>query len=433
MSEHAVPPYNEEAEDRVVGAAITSARALETVAETLNTDHLYQPRHQRIIAAALGLHDRGEPVDIVTLGEILQASDLVTARELHAATYPTLNVEHHCQIVTDYATRRRLITVGQQIASSGWEPTGPMPDMLGEAEQAVYDLTSQSEPGELRPVRETLGETFEQLDRPGGEITGTPVGLKGLDTITAGLQPGNLILLAARPGIGKSSLAVQACHHASVKLGKPTALFTLEMSAQEINQRLLAIDARVALMKIRTRNGLSPLDWQALRESRATLEQSPLHVDDTVSARLVDIRARSRRMKQRHPDLALIVVDYIQLMLTDRAETRNLEISQLSRGLKLLARELAVPVMALAQLNRNVEGRGKGASPILSDLRDSGSLEQDADVVIFIHRKETDEGDVTALLTVAKHRNGPTDEIEVAWVKRRALFSDLAEHGYSHA
>lgn len=422
------PPYNEEAEDRVVGAAITSSRALETVAESLNPVHVYQPRHQRILSAALSLHDRGDPVDIVTLGETLAAPDMQTARELHAATYPTSNVEHHCQIVTDYATRRRLITVGQQIASSGWEPTGPMPDMLGEAEQAVYDLTSQSEPGELRPVGDSLGETFEMLDRPGGEITGTPTGVTELDQLTAGLQPGNLILVAARPGMGKSALAIQTAHHAAVKRGEPVALFTLEMSAQEVNQRLLSLDARVPLMRIRTRNGLTPVDRQDLAASRARLERAPLHTDDTVSARLVDIRARSRRMKQRHPGLALIVVDYLQLMLSDtRDDNRNLEVSRLSRGLKLLAREISVPVVALSQLNRNVEHRGKNAAPMLSDLRDSGSLEQDADVVIFIHRKETDEGDVTALLTVAKHRNGPTGEAEVAWVKRRAMFADLAE------
>lgn len=420
-------PYNEEAEDRVVGAAITSRRALETVAETLEPRHLYQPRHQRILAASLDLLDRGDPVDIVTLAETLTKQDMVTARELHAATYATSNVAHHCQIVTDYATRRRLIEVGQRIASAGWEPTGPMADMLGNAEQEVYDLTSQTEPGELRPIKETLSETYATLQRPGGEITGTPTGLKRLDTITAGLQPGNLVIVAARPGMGKSALAIQAAHHAAVKLGRPVALFTLEMSAQEINQRLLSIQASVALMRLRTRNGLTPEDWHALETSRVKLEQAPLHTDDTVSARVVDIRARSRRMKQRHPDLALIVVDYVQLMLTDHAETRNLEVSQISRGLKLLARELGVPVMALAQLNREVEKRGKSATPILSDLRDSGSLEQDADIVIFIHRKESESGDVTALLTVAKHRNGPTDEIEVAWVKRRAMFADLAE------
>lgn len=426
-----VPPYNEEAEDRVVGAAITSARALQTVAEALPVAHLYQPRHQRILQAAIGLHDRGEPVDLVTLSETLQAQDFQTARELHAATYPTLSIGHHCQIVSDYAIRRRLIDVGQTIASSGWEPDGPIPDMLGNAEQLVYDLTSQSEPGELRPIRDTLPETFAQLERPGGEITGTPTGITELDRITAGLQPGNLILVAARPGMGKSALAIQTAHHVAVHHGLPAAVFTLEMSAQEVNQRLLSLDARVPLMRIRTRNGLTPPDRSDLDSSRRTLEAAPLHTDDTVSARLVDIRARSRRMKQRHPDLALIVIDYLQLMLTERAENRNTEISVLSRGLKLLARELQVPVVALSQLNRNVEHRGKNAAPMLSDLRDGGSLEQDADVVIFIHRKETDEGDVTALLTVAKHRNGPTGEAEVAWVKRRAMFGNLApEHAH---
>lgn len=427
-----MPPYNEEAEDRVIGAAITSTRALETVTETLNVAHLYQPRHQRILQAAIALRDRGEPVDLVTLSENLKTPDFQTARELHDACYPTSNISHHCQIVADYATRRRLIDVGQTISSSGWEPSGPIPDMLGNAEQLVYDLTSQSEPGELRPIRDTLPETFAQLERPGGEITGTPTGIIELDKITAGLQPGNLILVAARPGMGKSALAIQTGHHAAVTQGQPVALFTLEMSAQEVNQRLLALDSAVPLMRIRTRNGLTPPDRNDLERSRHTLEQAPLHTDDTVSARLVDIRARSRRMKQRNPKLALVVVDYLQLMLTEKAENRNTEISVLSRGLKLLARELHVPVVALSQLNRNVEHRGKNAAPMLSDLRDGGSLEQDADVVIFIHRKETDEGDVTALLTVAKHRNGPTGEAEVAWIKRRAMFGNIAPEGWPH-
>ncbi len=421
-----IPPYNEDAEDRVVGAAISSERALQTVAETLNPQHLYQPRHQRILAAALTLNDLGLPVDIVTLGEHLAEGDFQTARELHAATYPTSNVAHHCQIVEDYATRRKLIDVGQTIASSGWEPDGPIVDMLGNAEQAVYDLTSQAEPGELRPIRETLEETFLQLDRPGGEITGTPTGLTELDRITAGLQPGNLVLIAARPGMGKSALAIQTAHHNAVKHHAPIALFTLEMSAQEINQRILSIDSSVTLMRIRTRSGLTPLDRDALNRSRTTLEAAPLHTDDTVSARIIDIRARCRRLKQRQPDLALVVVDYLQLMLTDtREDNRNLEVSRISRGLKLLARELHVPIIALSQLNRNVEHRGKDATPILSDLRDSGSLEQDADLVIFINRKETEEGDITAQLTVAKHRNGPTGETDVAWIRRRAMFGNL--------
>ena len=423
-----VLPYNPDAEHHVVGAAISNAAALQTVAELMRPEHVYQPRLQRILRTALDLHDQGQPVDLVTLGEHLQETDLPQARELYASAYTTTNVAHHADIVIDYHKRRRLIEVGQQIASAGWEPSGPMPDMLADAEQLVYDLTTNSEPGELQPVSATLAETFAVLERPGGEITGTPTGLKQLDTLTAGLQPGNLVLVAARPGMGKSALAIQTAHHVAVNQGKPAAVFTLEMSSQEINQRLLSLDARVPLMRIRTRNGLTLEDRAALLNSRATLEQAPLHTDDTVSARLVDIRARTRRMKQRHPDLALVVVDYVQLMLSDvREESRNLEVSRLSRGLKLLAREIGVPVMALAQLNRNVEHRGGDKQPILSDLRDSGSLEQDADLVIFIHRKESETGDVTAILTVAKHRNGPTDEVEVAWVKRRAMFADLAQ------
>ena len=426
-----VLPFNPEAEEHVVAACLTSSRARETVAELLHPSQVYNGRLARILEECLAAHDRGEPVDQVILAERLTDPQLVQkVRELSASGYTHANVAHHARIVREHATRRDLIRVGQNISRTGWDPPDSLDDALAEAEQAVYELTTQQDTGELRPIRETLDETYETLDRPGGEITGTPTGLHALDTLTAGLQPGNLVVVAARPGMGKSALALNAAHNCAVKHGRPVALFTLEMSAQEINQRLLAIDTHVGLMKIRTRNGLTPDDRQALQQARRRLEPAPLHVDDSVAARITDIRARTRRLHARHPDLALIVVDYLQLMLTDtRDETRNLEVARISRGLKLLARETHVPVMALAQLNRNVEHR-HDKKPILSDLRDSGAIEQDADLVIFIHRDPNDQQtEHTAELTVAKHRNGPTGPSQVAWVKQRATFNNLApEH-----
>lgn len=422
-------PFHKEAEDHVVGAALTSRKALDITCETICPDDLYQMRHQRILKAAINLADQDKPVDLVALSEHLDPEDLHTARELVASSYTASNVAHHAGIVRQYATRRKLIGVGQHIAGSGWEPSGPLDDAIGQAEELVYGLTTQHDPGELRPISETLHETFRILNTPGGEITGTPTGITGLDRVTAGLQPGNLVIVAARPGMGKSALAMNACHYAATRLRKPTALFTLEMSAQEINQRLLSVEARVPLMKIRTRTNLTPHDHQALLDAGTRLHSAPLFVDDSVAARVTDIRSRARRLKAKHPNLALVVVDYLQLMISDgRDDNRNLEVARISRGLKLLARELEVPVMALAQLNRNVENRGHGAKPMLADLRDSGAIEQDADLVIFIHRDKDASEDSVAEILLSKHRNGPTAAIPVSWLKQRATFANLQEH-----
>lgn len=423
-----VLPYHEEAEDRVVAAAITSKRALDQIAETISPDHMYQPRHARILQAALRLADQDLPIDIVSLSEHLAPDDTATALELANAGYPTTNAYHHARIVKDYATRRKLIKVGQEIARTGWEPPDTIDDALGTAETLVYELTTSSDPGDLRPVKDTLAATFEHLRRPPAEITGTPIGLSDFDKQTAGLQPGNLVIVAARPGQGKSALALAAVRHAAVKLRKPVALFTLEMSAQEINQRLLSVEARVPLMSIRTRFGLTEHHHKALVDAGSVLHDAPLFVDDTVGARLIDIRSRARRLKAKNPDLALVVVDYLQLMLGDgKAENRNLEVARISRGLKLLARELETPVMALAQLNRQVENRGHGAKPMLADLRDSGAIEQDADVVVFIHRDPDKADDNVCELLIAKHRNGPTAAVSVVWLKQRATFANLQE------
>ncbi len=420
-------PFNLEAEEHVVGACLTSTRALERTAEVLDPTQLTSSRLRDIYQACVDAHDHGDPVDVVTIAD--KISDDLTVqklRELAGYGHTAANVLHHARIVRDHATRRELIKVGDKISGFGWDPPEKVDDALSQAEQLVYDLTTQHEPGELRAISETLAHTYEQLERPGGEITGTATGLLELDRITAGLQPGNLIVIAARPGMGKSALALQIARYAAIEKTKAAAVFSLEMSAEEINQRLLAVQTHVPLMRIRTREGLTPLDRSALLYARPVLDQAPLYVDDTVSARLIDIRARSRRLKARRPDLAVIVVDYLQLMLSDdRAETRNLEIAAISRGLKLLARELNVPVIALAQLNREVEKRSD-KTPMLSDLRDSGAIEQDADVVVFIHRDDTDEAPV-AHLTIAKHRNGPTGKIRAAWIKTRATFSNLAD------
>lgn len=427
-----VPPQNLEAEEAVLGAMLLSPLAVDVASEDLRPDHFYRGTHAAIFQACVTVAGRDMPVNAITVAEELDSAGELervggTARvsELAAMVSAASNVAHYTKIVRDHATRRSLIDVGQEIARLGREDARQdLDDALIDAEQLVWNLTSTQAPGELRHVAETLPHTFEQLDRPGGEITGTPTGLADLDKLTAGLQPGNLVVVAARPGMGKSALAIQSLLHTATENPKPAALFTLEMSAEEINQRLLSLLSRVPLMRIRTRNGLTPPDRTALGTARSMLEQAPVYVDDTVAARVVDIRARARRLKARQPDLALVVVDYLQLMIHDGTgrENREQQVAAISRGLKLLARELDVPVMALAQLNRLVEQR-HDKKPILSDLRDSGAIEQDADVVLFIHR-DPDSEDDTAEITVAKHRNGPTGSTPVTWLRSRATFAN---------
>lgn len=425
-----VPPFSQEAEDHAVGACLTSPTALEHVAEILRPEHLYIRR--RIYQAVLEVHERGDPADPILVAEVLERSgandDIRTMRDLVALQPTAGNAEHFARVCIDYATRRQLVTVGQEIARSGWEPSGEMAEELDKAEKLVYDLTTQQETGELEHVSAGLPYTFDQLQRPGGEVTGTPTGLTDLDKLTAGFHPGQLVVLAARPSMGKSSLLINQAVHVAVTLGKPVAMFTLEMSREEINQRALSQMADVNLHKIRTRIGLTLRDRQRLDEAGETLQKAPLFIDDTPSARLTEIRSRTRRLKAREPELALVCVDYLQLMLgTGDEQNRNLEIAGISRGLKVVARELAVPVVALSQLSRQLEYR-HDKRPMLADLRDSGAIEQDADLVVFIYRDGyyTKEDDTTAELIVAKHRNGPTGGPIVQWKKDTAEFRNLA-------
>lgn len=426
-----VLPYNEDAETQAVGACLISKSALEIVAETLREGDIYQPSIARVYKAILSRHERSAPVDAILIAEDLAGSDtdVHKVRELAVSVTSTANAQHHAGVVRDYRTRRDLIGIGQNIARLGWE-TGEPDVAVDEAERMVTELTVERDPGDLQHIRESLEETFRILDTPGGVVTGTPTGLHDLDRLTSGFQPGQLIVIASRPSMGKSALVTSTIIHNAVSRNRPAALFSIEMSRQEINQRILSQIAGVDLMRIRTRNGLTQHDRDNLDRARPIIENAPIHTDDSGNLRLTDIRGRARRFHRRNPDLALVAVDYLQLMATEgRADNRNEEISRISRGLKVLARELEVPVVALAQLNRTLEAR-HDKRPILSDIRDSGAIEQDADLVIFLYRddyynKASERPGVTELL-LAKHRNGPTGMVETAWLKDRAQFADLA-------
>jgi replicative DNA helicase len=318
------------------------------------------------------------------------------------------------------------------VARLGWERPGDAADLVDRAEQIVFELSQQQVSSEFSHIEDLLKESFERITmlyEAGEEVTGVPSGFRDLDRLTSGFQPGNLVIVAARPSMGKSALALCMAANLAVRRQTPVALFTLEMSKSEVTQRLMCSEAKVESQRLRS-GKLAPDDWPRLTAACDKLAKAPIYVDDTGSITLMEIRSKARRLKTREPKLGLIVVDYLQLMTSGQTvENRVQEVSQISRQLKVLARDLDVPILAMSQLSRAVEQR-HDKRPILSDLRESGSIEQDADLVMFIYRDEyyNEESDQQGLAEVilAKHRNGPTDSIKLSFLKRYAKFADLA-------
>ncbi len=348
-------------------------------------------------------------------------------------SWTSANAGHYAQIVKESATLRGLIRAGGEIARLGWERPGETAELVDRAEQVLFDLSQEKATSEFSHIEALLKESFEritQLYESGADVTGIPSGFRDLDRITSGFQEGNLIVMAARPSMGKSALGLGVAANLAVRRGIPVALFTLEMSKSEVTQRLMCSEAKVESQRLRT-GKLSADDWPRLTAACDKLAKAPIYVDDTGSITMMEIRSKARRLKSKHPDLGLIIVDYLQLMTSGMtAENRVQEVSQISRSLKVLARDLDVPIIALSQLSRAVEQR-HDKRPILSDLRESGSIEQDADIVMFIYRDEyynAEESEQQGLaeVIVAKHRNGPTDTVKLSFLKRYAKFSDLA-------
>jgi replicative DNA helicase len=439
LSSAPVPPQNLEAEESVLGAMMLSPGAIGAVSEILDAGDFYRESHAKIYRAALALYAKGEPVDAITLtDELEERSELedvggrVRLHELAALVPATANAAHYARIVHETATLRGLIRVGSEISRLGWDRPGDTGDLVDQAEQILFDLSQQRVTGEFTHIDQLLKESFERITslyEAGEDVTGTRSGYRELDRLTSGFQPGNLIIVAARPSMGKSALALCMAANVAVRHGVPVGLFTLEMSKAEVTQRLMCSEAKVESQRLR--NGkLAPDDWPRLTAACDKLAKAPIYVDDTGSINMMEIRSKARRLKSRHPDLGLIVVDYLQLMSSaGNAENRVQEVSQISRSLKILARDLEVPILALSQLSRAVEQR-TDKRPILSDLRESGSIEQDADLVAFIYRDEyyNEESDQQGLAEVilAKHRNGPTDSVKLSFLKRYAKFTDLA-------
>src|SRR5438105_14361929 len=417
-----------------------SPGAIGAVSEVLSAADFYRASHGTIYRAALDLYGHGEPVDAITLadklagrGELDQVGGRTRVHELAALGPATANAAHYARIVRDMSMLRGLIGAGGEIQRLGWERPGETTELVDRAEQIVFDLAQERVTNEFSHIESLLKEGFERITalyEAGSELTGVPSGFRDLHKLTAGFQPGNLIIIAARPSMGKSALALCTAANLGVRHSTPVALFTLEMSKAEVTQRLMCSEGKVESQRLR--NGkLAQDDWSRLTAACDKLMKAPIYVDDAGSTTMMDIRSKSRRLKSQHPNLGLIVVDYLQLMTSGKdMENRVQAVSQIPRQLKVRARDLDVPIMAVSQLSRAVEQR-HDKRPILSDLRESGSIEQDADLVMFIYRDEyynPDETDQQGLaeVHVAKHRNGPTDTVKLSFLKRYAKFSDLA-------
>jgi replicative DNA helicase len=430
------PPHSAEAEESVLGAVLLSADAANIALEKLHPEDFYIPAHQSIFEAITSLFDGNQPIDAVTVSEALRRIDALdrSGGPAYLAqlldTVPTAsNIEHYAGIVEEHALRRRLQRVGGDVTQLATRMDDDIANVLDRAEQSVFAVSERRVGDGLAPIDPLLGpaiERAEELNRRGSEITGLPTGFRDLDRKLAGLHASNLLIVAGRPGMGKSALALNIAQNAAVN-DMPVAIFTLEMSREEVVARMLCASGRIDSQRLRS-GQLGESDFTKLSNAASILYKKPIYVDDSPGLTVTEIRAKCRRMKRR-PGLSLVVVDYLQLMQGSGQENRQQEIAAISRSLKNLARELDVPIMALSQLNRSMEQR-EDKRPRLSDLRESGSLEQDADVVMFIYRHEyyhpeAQETRGIAEVAIAKHRQGATGRIDMTFLPEFTLFSDM--------
>lgn len=431
-----VPPHSIEAEESVLGAVLLSADAANIALERLHPEDFYKPAHQQVFEAIRTLFDANEPIDAVTVSEQLRRDgslermggiDFVT--RLLDAVPTSSNVEYYAGIVEEHALRRRLMRVGGQIGVIANEMTEPIDEVVDRAEQAVFAVSERRVGDGLAPIDDLLGpaiEKAEEMQRRGTEVTGIPTGFRDLDRKLAGLHPTNLIVLAARPGMGKTSLALNIAANVA-QSDHPVAVFSLEMSREEIVTRMLCGHGRIDSQRLRT-GRLTETDFTKLSTAASALYKKPIFVDDSPGLTVTEIRAKCRRLR-RKPGLSLVVVDYLQLMQGSGGENRQQEISIISRSLKSLARELHVPIIALSQLNRALEAR-EDKRPRLGDLRESGAIEQDSDVVMFIYRDEyyhpeKQEAKGIAEVVIAKHRQGAVGKVDMTFLPEFTLFADM--------
>ena len=435
-----MPPASIEAEQAVLGAMLLKPDAVTTAAEELSADDFYRETHRLIFEAMMELKERTEPVDLVTLTEQLKKADKlakiggIPALSLIANSVPTAaNVHYHARIVHEKAQLRSLINAATEIAGAAYESADEVEDIMDSAEKRILQVASGKRSKDFVPLQDILLDTLEQIDllyNNKGSITGLPTGFTELDHLTAGLQKSDLILVAARPSMGKTAFTLNIAAHVVLRAKEPVAFFSLEMSKEQLVQRLLCSEGRIDSQRLRV-GELEEKEWGDLIDTANRLSAAPLYIDDTPGITVMELRSKARRLKAEH-GLSLIVIDYLQLMqgrASKSGDNRQQEISEISRSLKALARELNVPVIALSQLSRSVESR-QIKRPMLSDLRESGSLEQDADIVMFLYREdyydpETENKNITEVI-IAKHRNGPVDTVDLTFLKQFTKFGNLS-------
>jgi replicative DNA helicase len=436
------PPQDLQAEQSVLGGMLLSKDAIADVVEVLRSGDFYRPAHQVLYDTVLDLYGRGEPADPITVsaeltrsGQLLRVGGTPYLHTLISSVPTAANAGFYAEIVAERATLRRLVEAGTRIVQLGYGAAagqgGDVDEVVDRAQAEVYAVTERRTSEDYVRLEQLLQGTMDEIDAissRGGASIGVPTGFSELDQITNGLHPGQMVIVAARPAIGKSTLALDFSRACSIRHGLTAAIFSLEMSKSEITMRLLSAEAKVPLHHMRSGH-MSDDDWARLARRMGEVADAPLYIDDSPNLTMMEVRAKARRLKQRH-DLRLVVVDYLQLMTSGkRVESRQVEVSEFSRSLKLLAKELDVPVVAISQLNRGPEQR-TDKKPLLSDLRESGSLEQDADMVILLHREDAYERESPrageADLILAKHRNGPTGLVTVAFQGHYSRFVDMA-------
>ena len=437
-----LPPSNLEAERAVLGSCLLDRDALVDVTELLSPDDFYDLNYRDVYNVILDMTQRSKPVDMLTLSAELSDRGLLEklgGQSFLAAivdsTPTAANAEYHARIVRDKAVRRRLISAGNAITRMGYEEGKDLSELLEDAERLVFEVSKTRNESNFKSLAEVMKPTFDKIQeafaREDNSLTGIDTGFFGINRLTSGLQRGALNIIAARPSMGKTALAMNIARNVAVKTKLPVLVFSLEMGAEQLAMRLLSAESRINLQDLF--NGtFGNNDWRTLQEAASTLIEAPLYIDDSSVLTTIEMKARSRRFKAKHGELGLIVVDYLQLMSASRTmDNKQNEVAEISRGLKAIARELEVPVIALSQLSRAVESRNE-KTPQLSDLRDSGAIEQDADLVALLYRdsyyaKDQDaRNDSSASLDIAKNRNGPTDKVPLVFLRQYTRFEDQA-------
>lgn len=442
MAEHTelrMPPHSLDAEKTVLGALMVDKDAITKIADLIGVGDFYKDAHNIVYEAMLGLYENNDPIDVLSISNKLEESGKIDEvggpaylATLVSSVTSASNITYYAKIIQKKAVLRRLIAAAAEINEMGYNEAEDIEKVLDDAEQKLFSISQKSLKQEFTSIKTILGEAFDRLDelhKNRGEMRGVPTGFNDLDDLLSGMQKSDLIILAARPSVGKTSLALDIARQVGTKANVPVGIFSLEMSADQLVDRMIAAEANLDLWRLRTGN-LKDSDFTQINETMGRLSEAPIFIDDTSSANIMEMRTMARRLQAEH-DLGLIIIDYLQLMEGRSSESRVQEISEISRGLKTLAKELNIPIIALSQLSRAVESR-PDQRPKLSDLRESGSIEQDADVVMFIYREDRVNPDTenkgVAEIIVAKHRNGPVGTKQLYFHEEAASYKNLEKH-----